>query len=82
MIKTLTIETPSVSGSDDASGADSRPPLLVTASVDRISLARRLSIAEDLSMSGQVVWTGRSAMDIRMQLTQASCRRAMYAGKG
>ena len=58
--------------SDDASGADTRPPLLVTASVDRIALARRLSIAEDLSMTGQVVWTGRSSMDIRMQLTQAS----------
>ena len=57
--------------SDDASGANTRPPLLVTASVDRIALARRLSIAEDLSMTGQVVWTGRSSMDIRMQLTQA-----------
>ena len=45
------------------------PPLLVTASVDRIARARLLSIAEDLSMSGQVVWTGRSSMDIRMQLT-------------
>ena len=70
------MKIPSVPRSDDVSGADTRPPLLVTASVDRISLARRLSIAEDLSMSGQVVWTGRSAMDIRMQLTQASSRRA------
>ena len=46
----------------------------MTASVDRIALARRLSIAEDLSMSGQVVWTGRSSMDIRMQLTQVIIR--------
>ena len=65
--------------SDDDSGQATRPPLLVTAAVDRIALERRLSLAADLTMSGQVVWTGRSAMDIRMQLTQA---RALYGQSG
>lgn len=55
--------------SDDGK-PETRPPLLVTASVDRITLARRLALDADLTMAGSVIWTGRSALDIRMQLRQ------------
>lgn len=55
---------------------ETRPPLLVTASVDRITLARRLTLDADLIMAGSVVWTGRSALDIRMQLRQDGCSDA------
>jgi hypothetical protein len=48
-----------------------RPPMLVTASVDQIQLASRLQLSQNLIMRGQVVWTGRSSMDICMQLFQA-----------
>ena len=44
--------------------------MLVTASVDRIELVSRLDLSRDLVMRGQVVWTGRSSMDICMQLFQ------------
>ena len=47
-------------------------PLLVTASVDSIALSKRLSLDQDVTLSGQVVWTGRSALDIRMQLSQVT----------
>ncbi len=50
--------------------------MLVTASVDRIELVSRLDLSRDLVMRGQVVWTGRSSMDICMQLFQV-CRHSM-----
>ncbi|KXZ55226.1 hypothetical protein GPECTOR_3g368 [Gonium pectorale] len=46
-------------------------PLLVTAAVDEISLRHPLQLERDVMVHGQVVWTGRSALDIRMQLMQA-----------
>lgn len=45
-------------------------PILVTASVDAIQLRHRLSLDNDLSVTGKVVWTGRSSMDIRLELRQ------------
>lgn len=60
----------SVSSDDDRT--DTQLPLLVTAAVDALHLRRRLDLSQDIQVSGQVVWTGKSAMDIRMQLTQAS----------
>jgi hypothetical protein len=45
--------------------------------VDRISLARRLVLGADLTMAGSVVWTGRSALDIRMQLRQVGRRLSL-----
>lgn len=45
-------------------------PLLVTASVDEISVRHPLRLERDVVVRGQVVWTGRSALDIRMQLFQ------------
>lgn len=56
----------------DDDRTDTQLPLLVTAAVDAIHLRRRLDLRQDIQVSGQVVWTGKSAMDIRMQLTQAS----------
>ena len=55
---------------------DTRPPLLVTASVDAINLRHPLSMDNDMAVSGRVVWTGKSALDIQMELTQARAQRA------
>eukprot|EP00884_Botryococcus_braunii_P007169 jgi/Botrbrau1/16453/Bobra.0142s0049.1 len=52
-------------------GGRCRAPILVTASVDAIKLKHRLSFDNDLSVTGKVVWTGRSSMDILMELRQA-----------
>lgn len=54
----------------DDGDSRTRLPLLVTASVDAIKLRTRLDLSKDMHMSGAVVWTGRSAMDIEMQLRQ------------
>ncbi|KAL3154228.1 hypothetical protein ABBQ32_013731 [Trebouxia sp. C0010 RCD-2024] len=58
----------------DDDRTDTQLPLLVTAAVDAIHLRRRLDLRQDIQVSGQVVWTGKSAMDIRMQLTQEHCQ--------
>ena len=42
------------------------------ASVDAIQINHRLDLDNDLEMSGQVVWTGKSSMDIRMEITQVA----------
>ena len=53
----------------DAEGEGTRPPLLVTASVDAIRLRRPLRLADgDLMAVGQVVHTGSTSMDIRIEL--------------
>ncbi|KAK9841013.1 hypothetical protein WJX81_005413 [Elliptochloris bilobata] len=49
---------------------NTRPPMLVTASVDAIHLRHKLSMDNDMEVSGRVVWTGKSALDIQMELTQ------------
>eukprot|EP00198_Chlamydomonas_reinhardtii_P000778 XP_001690113.1 thioesterase-like protein [Chlamydomonas reinhardtii] len=57
-------------GRGASSGGGSGLPLLVTAAVDEIALTHPLLLARDVVVRGQVVWTGRSALDIRMQLFQ------------
>lgn len=47
-----------------------RPLLLVTASVDKIHLRKRITLDQDVRMSGAVVWVGRSSMVIRMEIRQ------------
>ncbi|CAM6026516.1 unnamed protein product [Sphagnum balticum] len=47
-----------------------RPLLLVTASVDKISLKKPLHLDKDLQMKGAVAWVGRSSMEIRMEVIQ------------
>ncbi|XP_024365857.1 acyl-coenzyme A thioesterase 2, chloroplastic isoform X3 [Physcomitrium patens] len=47
-----------------------RPLLLVTASVDKISMKKRLRIDVDLQLAGAVAWVGRSSMEIRMEVIQ------------
>lgn len=42
--------------------------LLVTASVDRILVTHQPDLQQDMTMDGKVVWTGRSSMEIRMQI--------------
>ena len=51
----------------------------MTAAVDAIHLRKRLDLQRDIKMSGQVVWTGKSAMDIRMELTQVAQHAASFA---
>ena len=53
-------------------GPETCLPVLVTASVDAIELLERLTLDRDLQVSGQVVWTGRSSLDIKMQMSQVS----------
>jgi len=60
---------------------DTRPPLLVTASVDAIHLRHPLSMDNDMAVSGRVVWTGKSALDIQMELTQA-CAQSHAGTRG
>lgn len=56
--------------SDDGDPA-TRPPLLVTATVEAIQLSSsQLSLQHDMAMRGRVAWTGTSSMDIRMELEQ------------
>jgi len=50
---------------------ESEYPIIVTASVDRISLRQRPKEGTDQYLSGQVTWTGTSSMEIRMQCTSA-----------
>ena len=59
-------------------GPEATLPILVTAAVDAIELRDRLSLDQMLHATGQVVYTGRSSLDLRMQLTQvgAGCRSA------
>ena len=45
-------------------------PVLVTAAVDEIKNKDNISIDTDVTIEGKVVWTGRSALDIRMALVQ------------
>ena len=61
-------------------GPDAPLPVLVTASVDAIELRDRLSLDEILHASGQVVYTGRSSLDLRMQLTQVRLSNGLSAG--
>lgn len=55
-------------------------PLLVTASVDEISVRHPLRLERDVVVRGQVVWTGRSALDIRMQLFQVGAELGTWRG--
>lgn len=47
-------------------------PVIVTASVDRIRLKRQPLAENDQLLSGQVSWTGRSAMEIKMTCSENS----------
>lgn len=51
-------------------------PLLVTASVDEIQLHRPISIDVDATVTGRVVWTGASSLDIQMQIWQQKGKEA------
>lgn len=62
------LKFPQMDVCSDDGVSDTRMPLLVTASVDRIVLRRRLSLASDWALTGSVMWTGRSALDICVQL--------------
>lgn len=47
-----------------------RPLMLVTASVDKISIKKEVSLECDLELAGVAAWTGRSSMEIRMTVIQ------------
>ncbi|KAG5187550.1 putative acyl-CoA thioesterase [Tribonema minus] len=46
-------------------------PMLVTASVDRIEMKQQPMLERDLVLSGHIVWTGRSSMQILMHCAVA-----------
>jgi acyl-coenzyme A thioesterase 9 len=46
-------------------------PLLVTAAVEEIKYIKHVSLDKDITLSGQVVYTGSSSIDIRLMLQQA-----------
>lgn len=47
------------------------PPLLVTATVEKIQFSEvPLKLSEDMVLSGRVIWTGNSSMDIEIKLQQ------------
>ena len=67
----------------------------MTAWVDAIRLRHQLSMDNDMEVSGRVVWTGKSSLDIQMELKQArasighqrvvrsfsSCPKKMFAAQ-
>lgn len=54
----------------DDGDAATLPPLLVTAAVERIRLLRPMHLEHNMTMSGQVVHTGTSSLDIRIAVQQ------------
>ena len=50
----------------DDNCSETIPHLLVTASVDKISLGKRPSLQEDMVLRGAVSWTGRSSLEIAL----------------
>jgi acyl-CoA hydrolase len=64
-------------------------PLLVTVAVDAIELAHQVVLDRDMVCQGQVVYTGGSSLDIRMELLQVGlpdtvCRelKCVWGGGG
>jgi acyl-coenzyme A thioesterase 9 len=51
----------------------SNHPIIVTASVDKISLHDRPMSGSNQKLFGQVTWTGKSSMEIRMKCIQEGC---------
>ncbi|CAM9417632.1 unnamed protein product [Chrysoparadoxa australica] len=49
------------------SSSSAAPPVLVTASVDSISISRQPSLESDMTLSGEVVWCGSSSLQINMK---------------
>lgn len=49
-------------------------PMIVTASVDRVNILKRLDRVDDknITLSGHVTWTGRSSMEITIKAQQTS----------
>ncbi|CAB4321404.1 unnamed protein product [Prunus armeniaca] len=56
--------------SDD--GSKTRPLFLVTAAVDKIVLKKPLSVSIDMKIVGNVIWVGRSSIEIQLEVTQPS----------
>lgn len=55
----------------DDGDPSTRPPLLVTATVEAIHLrSSHLTLEQDMELSARVVWTGSSSMDIGIELEQ------------
>ena len=65
----------------DACAPGTRPPMLVTASVDAIRLHRPLPADRDLTAVGAVVWTGKTSMDIRIEVHDEAAAAAAGGGE-
>lgn len=47
------------------------PLMLVTASVDKMVLKKRIRVDRDLEIAGAVTWVGRSSLEIQIEVTQS-----------
>ena len=55
-----------------------RPPVLATATVETINVsARPLQLDKDTKLSGRVIWTGNSSMDLLIEVTQGEDENAL-----
>jgi acyl-coenzyme A thioesterase 9 len=55
----------------DDDDPSTRPPLLVTVGVEKITLHNhKLTLTKDMVAAGRVVWTGKSSLDISIEITQ------------
>jgi acyl-CoA hydrolase len=52
----------------DDNNPSTRPLSLVTARVDRIRQSKKISAADDLLLTGQIVWVGNSSLDVLMEI--------------
>ena len=57
-------------GHCDDDDPDTIPPMLVTAAVERIQLLGHIDMKQDAVLSGQVVYSGSSSLDISLELVQ------------
>ncbi|XP_068636165.1 acyl-coenzyme A thioesterase 2, chloroplastic-like [Aristolochia californica] len=47
-----------------------RPPFLVTASVENMVLKKPIDVATDMKIAGAVSWVGRSSLEVQVEVTQ------------
>eukprot|EP00013_Stygamoeba_regulata_P020307 CAMPEP_0177654780 /NCGR_PEP_ID=MMETSP0447-20121125/14539_1 /TAXON_ID=0 /ORGANISM="Stygamoeba regulata, Strain BSH-02190019" /LENGTH=433 /DNA_ID=CAMNT_0019158501 /DNA_START=503 /DNA_END=1804 /DNA_ORIENTATION=- len=51
--------------------SDQPPLVIVTASVDRITMRHRANLKDDMTLSGTVAWVGTSSLEIHMAVTSS-----------
>eukprot|EP00596_Hydrurales_sp_CCMP1899_P003825 CAMPEP_0119038526 /NCGR_PEP_ID=MMETSP1177-20130426/7498_1 /TAXON_ID=2985 /ORGANISM="Ochromonas sp, Strain CCMP1899" /LENGTH=471 /DNA_ID=CAMNT_0007001231 /DNA_START=164 /DNA_END=1576 /DNA_ORIENTATION=- len=59
-----------------------KPLSLVTACVDRIRQSKKISAADDLILTGQIVWVGSSSLDVLMEIHRVKDIKGNSCEKG